>query len=467
MIGTSKITVFVALTLFYPGFAAFAADDSQDKKEAPKEDVKTAPPKQPDKSKEGLPLSISYKDGIWFKADDGNFTAVINGRIIAHYRSVFDHPDDIPPSAGASRLQADTLFLRQARLDVQGTVYKQFEYRLYLDFPTGQQSNTGTAASAATGTVQDAYVGWRPSSDFGLRIGQFKEPFSQEQTTTLRATDFTERSVLDRLAPGRELGIMIHGKPFGGVLEYELGAFNGGGRGVGDNNDQKEAAGRLRVSPFKNSEDGSLLKGIRFGVAGTVNEIDPAPVAAQTGDLLDLTSTELNVKFLDIGGAAVVGGYRTRLGLEFTWLYEFLGLRAEWIRRTDTLNLGGGATNHIDTTGYSVSLTALLTGEKKVLEDRIVPLHPFDLDGGWGALELAVRFAALRVDDDVQAISATASPNANAVRTVTAGVNWYLTRNVRISPDVIFERYNRDIGFAGGRTDRGFIGALIRFQIDF
>jgi len=461
MIESSRIAVFVALVLFYPGFAAFAS--SQDKSEAPKEETKPAPAKPPDRTKEGLPLSLTYKDGIWFKSDDGNFTAVINGRILAHYRTVFDHPDDVPASAGASRIQPDTLFLRQARIDLQGTVYQQFEYRLYLDFPTGQQSNTGTAASSVTGTIQDAYLGWRPSPDFGIRIGQFKEPFSQEQTTTLRATDFAERSILDRLAPGRELGIMVHGRPFGGVLEYELGAFNGGGRGVGDNNDQKEAAGRLRVSPFKNADDGFLLKGLRLGVAGTIGDLDPSPTAAQTGDPLDLTSTELNIKFLDVGGTAVVDGYRSRIGVEFTWLYDFLGLRAEWARRVDTLATG----QHIPVQAYSVSLTALLTGEKKVLEDRIVPLRPFDLDGGWGAFELAVRFAALRVDRDVLAFSATASPNANAVRTITAGVNWYLTRNVRITPDVIFERYNRDIGFAGGKTDRGFIGALIRFQIDF
>ena len=439
MIGTSRFAVVVALVLFYPGLAASA----QEKSDAPKE---------------GLPVSLSYKDGLWFKADDGNFTAVLNGRILAHARSIFDRPDDVPASAGAGRTQPNSLFLRQARIDFQGTAFKQFEYRLYLDFPTGQQSNTGTAASSVTGTVQDAYIGWRPSNDFGLRIGQFKEPFSQEQTTTLRATDFAERSILDRLAPGRELGIMVHGKPFGGALEYEFGAFNGGGRGVNDNNDQKEAAGRLRVSP---------VKGLRFGVAGTVGDLDPAPVAAQTGDPLDLTSTELGVKFLDVGGLAVVDGYRTRIGLEFTWLYEFLGLRAEWARRTDTLNLGGGSSPRIAAVAYSVSLTALLTGEQKVLEDRIVPLRPFDLDGGWGAFELAVRFAALRVDDDVLAFSASASPNANAVRTVAVGANWYLTKNVRISPDVVFERYNRGIGFAGGGTERGFVGALIRFQVDF
>lgn len=464
MIGTTKFTVIVALALFYPGLNALAQEK---KTETSKEEVKPAPAKQPDKSKEGLPLSLSYKDGVRFTAEDGSFTAVLNGRVIANYRGILDRPDDIPASAGANRTQPNSLFLRQARIDLQGTAFKQFEYRLYLDFPTGQQSNTGTAASSVTGTIQDAFLGWRPSPNFGIRIGQFKEPFSQEQTTSLRATDFVERSILDRLAPGRELGILIHGRPFGGLLEYELGAFNGGGRAVADNNDEKEAAGRIRVSPFRNADDDSIFKGIRFGVAGTISDLDAGPTAATTGDPLDLTSTELNIKFLDVGGAAVVDGRRSRLGLEFTWLYEFLGLRAEWARRTDTLITGANTTNRIPVNAYYVSLTALLTGEKKTLEDRIVPASPFDLEGGWGAFELAARWAALRADNDVLALGASASPNANAVHVISAGVNWYLTRNVRITPDFVYEKYNRDIGFANGIRERTFKGFLIRFQIDF
>ena len=61
----------------------------------------------------------------------------------------------------------------------------------------------------------------------------------------------------------------------------------------------------------------------------------------------------------------------------------------------------------------------------------------------------------------------SASPNANAVQVVSAGVNWYLTRNVRITPDFVYERYNHDIGFANGVRERTFKGILVRFQIDF
>ena len=59
------------------------------------------------------------------------------------------------------------------------------------------------------------------------------------------------------------------------------------------------------------------------------------------------------------------------------------------------------------------------------------------------------------------------APDVTLFRTVTAGVNWYATRFLRISPDVVFERYNRALAFSGGRTERGFAGFLLRVQVDF
>jgi len=47
------------------------------------------------------------------------------------------------------------------------------------------------------------------------------------------------------------------------------------------------------------------------------------------------------------------------------------------------------------------------------------------------------------------------------------GVNWYLTRNIRISPDVFWEVFDDPILFATGRTDRHFFGGILRFQLEF
>lgn len=386
--------------------------------------------KQAEKKPSGdVPISLSYRDGIQFKADDGNFQATLGGRILAHYRAVIDRPD-------AARTAPDTLYLRQARIDFQGKLYKEFDFRLYLDFPTG--------AAAVAGTVQDAYLGWSRLPEFTVKIGQFKEPFSQEQTTTLRATDFVERSVLDRLAPGRDLGILFAGKIGGGVFEYEAGAFNGAGRAVVDNNDEKDVAARIRVAPFE---------GLRLGVAGTFGDVDSGSFNA-----LDLTTTELQIQFVD-AVAGNVDGRRTRIGAEFTWLWESIGVRGEWVRRTDTVTQGTLNEDDVDTTAWNASVTWLFTGEKKTLEARIVP------KGEWGAFELAVRAAGLQIDDEIfTAGVAPAAGNADKVTSFTVGINWYLTRNVRISPNFILEKFNEEIT---AHNEDVFKGGLVRFQIDF
>jgi phosphate-selective porin OprO/OprP len=395
-----------------------------------------APPGEP-------PVSVIYKDGLQFKTDD--FQATINGRLLAHYRTIFDRPD-FP----VERTSPDTLFLRQARIDVNVKLYREFDARFYFDFPTG-------TPNSVTGTLQDGYVGWSRWPEFTVRIGQFKEPFSQEQTTTLRATDFVERSVLDRLVPGRDLGISFAGKLGGGFLEYDLGAYNGNGRSVPDANDEKDVAARIRLAP---------LPGLRLGVAGTVGDVDTTSLAGATNTALDLTSTELAIKFLDTT-AGVADGLRTRLGLELTWLYESFGLRAEYVRKTDTLSNGAALDEEelVSQAAY-VSLTWLLTGEKKPLEARVVPLHPFNpSNGDWGAFELAVRAAGLEVDPDwIDGGLAAAAGNADRVDTFTAGINWYLTPHVRISPNFIVERYNESLTAHGEDT---FFGGLVRFQVDF
>lgn len=380
-----------------------------------------------------VPITLSWRDGIQFKADDGNFQATLGGRVLAHYRALFDRPD-------AGRTNPDTLYLRQARIDFQGKLYKEFDFRLYLDFPTG--------TAAVAGTIQDAYLGWSRHPEFTVKVGQIKEPFSQEQTTTLRATDFVERSVLDRLVPGRDLGVLFSGKI--GAFEYDLGAFNGGGRAVVDNNDEKDVVARVRVTPFE---------GLRLGVAGTAGDVD----SVTGGGPLDLTTTELQIQFLD-ATAGTVDGLRTRIGAELTFIHESFGLRAEWVRRTDTVTQGTLDEDDVDATAWNLSLSWLLTGEKKPLEARVVPKSSFT-DGGWGALELAVRAAGLQIDDEIfDAGVATQAGNADKVTTFTVGINWYLTRNVRISPNFVIEKFNEEIT---SHDEDTFKGGLIRFQIDF
>jgi phosphate-selective porin OprO/OprP len=68
----------------------------------------------------------------------------------------------------------------------------------------------------------------------------------------------------------------------------------------------------------------------------------------------------------------------------------------------------------------------MLTGETKVPGQTVVPNRwatPVGPEPGWGAWELAARFAQL----DFRARDIT----GNRVDALTLGVNWYLTPNVK------------------------------------
>lgn len=403
-------------------------------------------PKPEEKKKDESPVKVEFKDGLKFKTEDGKFTAHIGGRLLTHVRTVFDRPD-------SARTSPDTFFVRQARLEMSGTIFKDFEFKVQADFPTG--------AAANTGTLQDGYVGWRKIPEFGIRIGQQKEPFSQEELCSTRFIDFVERSAFNRQAPGRDIGILFYGDVWEGLFQYELGVFNGQGRSVVDANDEKDLAIRLRVSPFKKSEI-EFLQGLRIGIAGTFGDVDSSSTNA-----LDLTTTELAVMFLD-ATAGTIDGRRTRFGLELSWIYKSFSVRAEWARRSDEVDIGASEDEDIDRDAWYVAITWLVTGEKKPLENRVVPATPLDFENeGFGAVELAFRIAMLEVDEDIFDLGvATAAGNSNEVLTITFGANWYVTRNFRISPNVVFERYDDDVNF-GNRTEDSAVGVLLRFQIDF
>jgi phosphate-selective porin OprO/OprP len=76
--------------------------------------------------------------------------------------------------------------------------------------------------------------------------------------------------------------------------------------------------------------------------------------------------------------------------------------------------------------GWYLTATYLLTGETKVPGQPVIPTRwasPVGPNRGWGAWELAARFAQL----DFRAKDIT----GNRAKALTLGVNWYLTPNVK------------------------------------
>ncbi len=128
--------------------------------------------------------------------------------------------------------------IANARVRVRGELDQGFGYFL--------QANLATAPA-----ILDAAARYRFAPAIGLQAGLFKAPVSREFLTGAGGIDFVNRSqVVSALAPNRQIGVQLAGRPGGGAVEYAVGAFNGNRFSAGGNdNGQLLYAGRVGFWP--------------------------------------------------------------------------------------------------------------------------------------------------------------------------------------------------------------------------
>jgi phosphate-selective porin OprO/OprP len=273
---------------------------------------------------------------------------------------------------------------------------------------------------------RDAYVNvrWRPA--IHVRAGQFKLPFSLDENTPLTALDFMYRARAARqLAPGRDPGVMAHGRLPGGV-RYEAGAFIRDGRNArrpGSDRVQGQTtfAARVRLTPL--GQRAGLFRSLDLGIAGVTSHLPDGLPALRGRTALDATF---------FSSDRTVGGRRHRVGVELAWHPGRFALKSEYVRVRDG-RPGERAGGALESTGWYVSAVWVATGETKAA-GALAPARPLHR-GGPGAVELAARLESLGFRDGSLPPSVT--------RIGTAGVNWILNRWVRLQFNVMRERLDR------------------------
>ncbi|MDO4758649.1 MAG: porin [Rikenellaceae bacterium] len=148
---------------------------------------------------------------------------------------------------------ASTFRLRRVRVSLTGNLSPKIDYKFQAELSSFK--------------LLDAYFNYKPFDELKIKAGQFKVPFTIENTdfspTKMILIDYP--MVIDRLVgnseeigettlktTGRELGIDIHGSIGDGILNYDLAVFNGNGLNTTDNNKSKDVVGRLIFSPIEN-----------------------------------------------------------------------------------------------------------------------------------------------------------------------------------------------------------------------
>ena len=335
------------------------------------------------------------------------------------------------------------------RVEVDGTFFKKLEFELAYEFgdsvePEGHQ-----------------YVNYRFNRRFEVRAGRFKMPFSGDELTSSADLDLVFRSMAARqVAPGRDVGVMAHGRTRNRAFSYQAGYFRRDGthaRTSQTEGGHDAVAGRVTVAPFAAAAN-RLLAPLRVGTNVVSSRLDN-----QLG-LRGETVFEDGVFF----DRSYVNGRRLRHGVEAAWSLGPVSLSGERDVVTDQrrgMGLEGDDLPGVRATGWYVAGTWTLTGETK--DGRVNPRESL-FDGGWGAVQIAGRIERLAFGTLDEAANAGlrfgAAPSSNHDRVVTAGIGWYLNRYFKVQGNLVHEAIHDPARSpapnAAGRLPRG----VLQFQ---
>jgi phosphate-selective porin len=294
---------------------------------------------------------------------------------------------------------------------------------------------------------RDVFVNVKPAAAFEVQAGKFKMPFSYDQTTGEFSLDFISRSLVGRqIAPGRDIGVMAHGRLFRRILVYEIGAFRHDGENAeiepgflepGEEfPDEHGAAARLTVQPLRHAGVGDAYREMHVAVAYTTSSV-PEGLNSVSGESV------LGYQFFE---PVYTLGARRRFGTEFVWMPGPVGIKAEYIRTSEQRRgqgLGDVDLTDFHSSGWYVSGTWAITGEPKA--DGIEPKRPL-FAGGFGALEVGVRYDELGFFSGSSPEEPFRNPRADNVlenrdRVWTVGVTWYLNKWGKIQLNGIHESF--------------------------
>jgi phosphate-selective porin OprO/OprP len=139
-----------------------------------------------------------------------------------------------------------------------------------------------------------------------------------------------------------------------------------------------------------------------------------------------------------------------------------LGLQAEYAQDEHSLNLStktnGKLINRTDIftdTGYMAQASYFLTGENSSY-GWVKPLHPFDpRNGGWGAWEVAARVSNVAPQTrQFQLGFVNQGASAKTATEFAAGINWYLSNNIKYWFDYANTYFYEGAGTAATPKDR-------------
>ncbi|MBL7906014.1 MAG: porin [Bacteroidales bacterium] len=294
--------------------------------------------------------------------------------------------------------------------------------------------------------IKDAYLEFSPSDRLSFRVGNFKEGFSVESTTTSRYLTFIERAnVVSAFAPSRHIGTAvmynknwlfgmggIHFQDIGGLEERTFSTDNNKDFGYDEG---VSFTGKLVAMPFYKD----VNKGLHLGVAGSYRtpKSDAEIRGTQRFSTRSLTSINRK-KYLDTDLIPDVD-HMTLGGFELAGYYKNLRFQSEYILS----NLDRKADKPTEKfNGWYAYGSVLLFGGKYNYNTSEAEFTQPSRGKSWGDVELAFRYDYMSLNSDKGDIMGGAGEG------YTLGINYHINNNVKIMLNYAYLNHDR---YANGK----------------
>lgn len=378
--------------------------------------------------KDSTPVAYD-DDGLRIHSADGKKQLKIRAYFVAEYHAALSDTSDAITNA---------LMMKRSRLILDGHLNPRVMARVMFD----------AGPPSSTSPLQDAYAEVGLWGSWWVRAGKQKTPVGLERYMAISAQLLPDRSIASGLNGSRDVGLLFTGD-LARNLELSLGVFNGvpdgSGSQDGDPNDAKDFTYRLWWKPVRRTV-GKVEQGFGLAFNGSTG-IERSPSA--TGTRLPSLKTiagQTWFSYLESSGVRAAGRH-TRSGAFAHFHAGPFGAFAEWAGNSQVVSRAG-STATISSGGWVANAQYTLTGELSA-QEGVAPAAGFDPDNGrWGAWQIGVRAAQVKIGDE--AFPTFASPTSAARQALEFGgaLNWYVTRQTKMQ--LAYEHIMFDGGVAGG-----------------
>jgi phosphate-selective porin OprO and OprP len=394
------------------------------------------------------------------------------------------HPNT--PATMPQRLD-DGVNLRRARIGVIGKFWGDWNYALIYDFGGSSDGFASTASvggvpvgflpGGALSGVENAYLSYTGIKPFGgtlaIEGGIMDLPITLDEASSSNDIPFMERAaagVVSRFATD-DFRAAFGARWFNDVFwagGYVTGPTTGAihsASSVNPNGSTEQLGAAARVA-------GQVVSGkdysLHLGADAQFLLKPPHNLVTQAQTLTFSERGELRIDpttLISTGAIANVSGAQV-YSVEAAATYGPLFFQGEYfwfnVDRNAATGLPPFGAPSLKFEGGYAEAAYVLTGETRLYNPAaasyggIVPANPFSLTGGgWGAWEIAGRYSTIDLNDRLG--TATGIPGGRQT-IYTAGLNWYVNRNVRFLFDYLHGNIAKqvtptNIGDAGAKFD--------------